>query len=60
MAQTGQDLRRAGRSRSRRRKELLATIKPSMRRYLRDDTGDMPEDMGPPVNDPRVISLAVS
>ena len=33
------------------RKELLSTIKPSMRRYLRDDTGDMPEDMGPAVND---------
>jgi hypothetical protein len=42
------------------RRELLSTIKPSMRRYLRDDTGDMPADMGPPVNDPRVISLAVS
>jgi hypothetical protein len=25
------------------RKELLATIKPSMRRFLREDTGDMPE-----------------
>ena len=42
------------------RRELLSTIKPSMRRYLRDDTGDMPADMGPPVNDARVISLAVS
>jgi radical SAM superfamily enzyme YgiQ (UPF0313 family) len=29
------------------RKELLATIKPSMRRYLRPDTGDMPDDTGP-------------
>jgi hypothetical protein len=26
------------------RKELLATIKPAMRQYLRRDTGDMPED----------------
>jgi hypothetical protein len=42
------------------RKELLATIKPSMRRYLRPDTGDMPDDMGPPVDDRRVISLAVT
>jgi hypothetical protein len=42
------------------RKELLSTIKPSMRRYLRGDTGDMPDDMGPPVNDARVISLAVT
>ena len=25
------------------RKELLATVKPSMRQYLRPDTGDMPE-----------------
>jgi radical SAM superfamily enzyme YgiQ (UPF0313 family) len=39
------------------RKELLATIKPAMRRYLRPDTGDMPDDMGPPVDDRRVISL---
>jgi hypothetical protein len=42
------------------RKELLATIKPSMRRYLRPDTGDMPDDMGPGATGPRVISLAVS
>ena len=42
------------------RKELLSTIKPSMRRYLRGDTGDMPDDMGPPVHDSRVISLALS
>ena len=42
------------------RKELLATIKPSMRRFLRADTGDMPDDMGPALNDPRIISLAVS
>jgi hypothetical protein len=42
------------------RKELLSTVKPSMRRYLRGDTGDMPDDMGPAVNDPRVISLALS
>jgi hypothetical protein len=42
------------------RKELLSTIKPSMRRYLRGDTGDMPDDMGPAVSDPRVISLALS
>lgn len=30
------------------RKELLATIKPHMRRFLRPDTGDMPDDMPPP------------
>jgi hypothetical protein len=41
------------------RKELLATVKPSMRRYLRPDTGDMPEDMGT-AEGPRVISLAVT
>jgi len=42
------------------RKELLATVKPSMRRYLRADTGDMPDDMGPAVADSRIISLALS
>jgi radical SAM superfamily enzyme YgiQ (UPF0313 family) len=42
------------------RKELLSTIKPSMRRYLRADTGDMPDDMGRQISDPRVISLALS
>jgi hypothetical protein len=30
------------------RKELLATVKPSMRQYLRPDTGDMPDDFVPP------------
>jgi hypothetical protein len=30
------------------RAELLRTIKPSMRQYLRPDTGDMPDDMPPP------------
>jgi hypothetical protein len=30
------------------RKELLATIKPSMRQHLRPDTGDMPDDFVPP------------
>jgi radical SAM superfamily enzyme YgiQ (UPF0313 family) len=29
------------------RKELLATVKPSMRQYLRRDTGDMPDDEMP-------------
>ena len=42
------------------RKELLETVKPSMRRYLRPDTGDMPDDMGSPVDSPRVISLVAS
>src|SRR5215510_8022450 len=42
------------------RKELLATIKPSMRRYLRADTGDMPDGMGTAMSDPRIISLAVT
>jgi hypothetical protein len=30
------------------RKELLATIKPHMRRHLREDTGDMPDGWTPP------------
>jgi hypothetical protein len=30
------------------RKELLATVKPSMRQHLRADTGDMPDGMPPP------------
>jgi hypothetical protein len=30
------------------RKELLATIKPSMRQYVRPDTGDIPDDFVPP------------
>ena len=30
------------------RKELLATVKPSMRQHLRPDTGDMPDGMPPP------------
>ena len=29
------------------RKELLATVKPSMRQYLRRDTGDVPDDENP-------------
>ena len=42
------------------RKELLATIKPSMRRHLRPDTGDMPDDARTAMSDPRIISLAVT
>jgi hypothetical protein len=42
------------------RKELLETVKPSMRRFLRTDTGDMPDDMSPVSDTPRVISLAVT
>ena len=30
------------------RKELLATVKPSMRQHLRPDTGDMPDGVMPP------------
>jgi hypothetical protein len=30
------------------RKELLKTIKPSMRQYIRTDTGDIPDDFVPP------------
>jgi hypothetical protein len=30
------------------RKELLATIKPAMRQYVRPDTGDIPDDFVPP------------
>jgi hypothetical protein len=42
------------------RKELLATVKPSQRRYLRPDTGDMPDgwlDAPPPPPSRDVISL---
>ena len=38
------------------RKELLATIKPSMRSFLRADTGDLPDDMPPP----RSASIALT
>ena len=34
------------------RKELLASIKPSMRQHLRPDTGDMPEGEMPPPSKP--------
>ena len=30
------------------RKELLETIKPSMRQFVRADTGDIPEDFASP------------
>ena len=30
------------------RKELLASVKPSMRQHLRPDTGDMPDGERPP------------
>jgi len=42
------------------RKELLATIKPNQWRYLRADTGDMPEgwtDVPPPSPAREIISL---
>jgi radical SAM superfamily enzyme YgiQ (UPF0313 family) len=39
------------------RKELLSTIKPSMRQYLRPDTGDMPDDTPPPTLRPEFIRL---
>jgi hypothetical protein len=39
------------------RKELLATIKPSMQQYLRPDTGDMPDGMAPPPARRSVIAL---
>ena len=41
------------------RKELLATVKPSHRRYLRRDTGDVPENLNvpPAANAPRMFSL---
>jgi radical SAM superfamily enzyme YgiQ (UPF0313 family) len=39
------------------RKELLSTVKPSMRQYLRPDTGDMPDDMPPPTVRPEFIRL---
>ena len=43
------------------RKELLATIKPSMRRFLREDTGDMPERGSPPPAAPsRLIPVVQS
>ena len=53
------------------RKELLETIKPSMRRFLREDTGDMPERDAPggagggtlphpPAESPRLIAVVQS
>jgi len=40
------------------RKELLATVRPGMRQYLRPDTGDMPE-MPPPDDKPRSRLIAL-
>ena len=42
------------------RKELLETIKPSMRRFLREDTGDMPERESPPAAPSRLIQVVQS
>lgn len=39
------------------RKELLSTIKPHMRRFLRPDTGDMPDDVPPPAPRRRFVML---
>jgi hypothetical protein len=39
------------------RKELLATVKPAMRQYLRRDTGDIPDGESPPAT-PRFIAVA--
>jgi hypothetical protein len=41
------------------RRELLATIKPQMRKFLREDAGDLPDDWtpAPPSAPKRVISL---
>jgi radical SAM superfamily enzyme YgiQ (UPF0313 family) len=39
------------------RKELLATVKPGMRRYLRPDTGDMPDDIPVPPSRTPIIPL---
>jgi hypothetical protein len=41
------------------RKELLLTVKPSMRRYLRRDTGDVPEFV-PPVQEKRRELIALT
>ena len=40
------------------RKELLATVRPGMRQYLRPDTGDMPEM--PPSDEPRSRFIALT
>ena len=41
------------------RRELLATIKPQMRKFLREDAGDLPDDWtpAPPSVPKRVITL---
>jgi hypothetical protein len=39
------------------RRELLETIKPSMRKYLREDTGDMPAGFTAAAPSPRFIAL---
>jgi hypothetical protein len=41
------------------RRELLETIKPGMRRYLRPDTGDVPDEWttAPPAPNPTMIPL---
>src|SRR5262245_40475076 len=38
------------------RKELLATVRPAQRRFLRADTGDLPE-MPPAVAEPRLLTV---
>jgi hypothetical protein len=42
------------------RGELLKTVKPSMRQYLRPDTGDMPEGFVPPPQVRRELLPVVS
>src|SRR5262249_36491832 len=41
------------------RKQLLETVRPSQRRFLREDTGDLPE-MPPAVSAPRKVWLAAA
>ena len=42
------------------RKELLASIRPNYRRYLRPDTGDMPDGYTPPPSKPKGLEILQS
>jgi hypothetical protein len=42
------------------RKELLASIRPNYRQYLRPDTGDMPDGYTPPPSKPKGLEILQS
>ena len=42
------------------RKELLASIRPNYQRYLRPDTGDMPDGYTPPPSKPKGLEILQS